>query len=231
MIVIESKIQSLEGLRMRYPNAIIADVTSEAKDALARLSPSFPHGEIPIPNSGWATAYSVEAIWQGLKVFENEDINKSIFARKNTVELKRNTSGLGKMIGHRYGMNGLEILKFSDAQKRIFIPCYRWVLDYKVQDIIKRLRKANETKAIVLLDYNTNCDLNNYREPISCAYLVKAYAEGLPPYEDVYETIVIHHTYTGRKVISWTTEERHVKAIPLYEMPQQLELPLDYKYN
>ena len=231
MIVVESKKRSIESIQKEYPNAIIADVTSEAKDALARLSPSFPHGGIPISKSDWATASSVEAIWQGLKVFENEDIDTSFFTKNTTKGLKRNSPNQGKMIGHRLCTNGLEILNYADARRRIFIPRYRWVLDYKVQDIIERLRKANETKTIILLDFYTNRDLHNYKEPISCAYLVKAYAEGLPPYEDVFETVVIPHSYTGRRVISWTTEERRVKAIPHYEMPQQLELPLDLKCN
>lgn len=232
MIVVESKKRSIESIRKEYPNAIIADVTSEAKDALARLCPSFPHGGIPISNSDWATASSVEAIWQGLKVFENEDIDTSFFTKNTIKELKRNSPNLGKMIGHRLCTNGLEILNYADARRRIFISRYRWVLDNKVQDIIKRLRKANETKTIVLLDYNTNCDLKNYREPISCAYLVKAYAEGRPPYEDTYE-IVTHHILfdVGGRVVSYEEKERRLKSIPLYEMPQQLELPFDYKDN
>ena len=230
MIIVESKKRSLESIRKEYPNAIIADVTSGAKDALVRLSPSFPHGGIPISNSDWATASSVEAIWQGLKVFENEDIDASFFTKNTIKGLKRNSPNLGKMIGHRICLGG-EILNYADARRRIFIPRYRWVLDYKVQDIIARLRKANETKTIVLLDYYTNCDLYNYKEPVSCAYLVKAYAEGLPPYEDFFETKIINHYYCGRRIISWTTEERRIKATPPYVMPQQLELPLDFKAN
>lgn len=228
MIVVESKNSSIESIQKKYPNAIIADITSDAKDVLVRLSPSFPHGGIPVSDYDYATAYSVEAIWQGLKVFENEDVDTSIFTMNTAIGLKRNSPSLGKMIGHRVCSNGEEILNYADARRRIFISRYRWVLDYKVQDIIKSLRKASETKTIVLLDFNTNCDLENYKEPISCAYLVKAYAEGLSPYEDVFETVEIHHSYNGRRVISWTTEERRVKSIPLYEMPQQLQLPLDF---
>ena len=182
MIVIESKIQSLEGLRMRYPNAIIADVTSEAKNALARLSPSFPHGEIPIPNSGWATAYSVEAIWQGLKVFESCDVDVEMFKNDTMKNIKRTVRRFGKPLGHRKGVHGTELLGYIEARKLIYIPTYKWVLENKVAFIIDRLREASKTKTIVLLDYDTNADVENARKPLSHASLIKAYVEGIYPY-------------------------------------------------
>ena len=229
MIIVESKHKDLEVVRKKYPDAIIADITIEAKSCLCRLSPLYPHGGIPIPNSGYETASCVEAIWQGLKVFENEDIDTCLFRKEDSKELKRSSQEYGNLLGYRFGTSGLVILNYADAQRRILIPTYRWVLDYKVQDIIIRLRKASETKTIVLLDYNTNCDPQNYKKPLSCAYLVKAYAEGLPPYEDVYETITHHHLYVGRRVISYKTTERRIKEIKPYEMPQQLELSFDLK--
>ena len=42
MIVIESKKKKIENILKKYPNAIVADVTSQAKDALVKLSPFFP---------------------------------------------------------------------------------------------------------------------------------------------------------------------------------------------
>lgn len=230
MIVIETKQQSREVLREKYPNGIIADVTESAHGALVRLCPSYPHGGIPIPNSGWKTASSVEDIWQGLKVYNDEGVTPSLLTEEATDDYNRCKQVHNKLIGYRYGVNGLQTISLADARRRIFIPTYRWVLDYKVQDIIERLRKASESKTIVLLDDSTNSDIYNYDTPLSHAYLVKAYVEGLPPYEDVYETIVIHHFYPGRRVISWTTEEKRVKTIKPYIMPQQLELPLDIKY-
>ena len=229
MITIDSKQIGLESLQKKYQNAIIADVTYTAKNYLVRLCPSFPHGGIPVPNSGFTTANSVEAIWQGLKIFESEDIATSLFSKENANELIRSSSQLGKMLGHRFGINGLEVLNYADARRRIFIRTYRWVLDYKVQDIIKWLRDATKSQTIVLLDNHINCDIYNYNEPLSHAYLVRAYVEGLPPYEDAFETITTHHYYAGRRVISWTTEERRVKTIKSCIMPQQLELSLDFK--
>ena len=48
MIIIESKRKKIENILKKNPNAIIADVTSKATDGLVKLSPFYPHGDIPI---------------------------------------------------------------------------------------------------------------------------------------------------------------------------------------
>ena len=68
MIIIESKRKKIENIRKNYPYAVIADVTSQARDGLVGLSPFYPHGGIPVPFSEGYTAACVEGIWQGLKV-------------------------------------------------------------------------------------------------------------------------------------------------------------------
>lgn len=42
-----------------YPGAILADVTSKATDGLVKLSPFYPHGDIPVPFSEGRTATCV----------------------------------------------------------------------------------------------------------------------------------------------------------------------------
>lgn len=51
MILIESKRKKQENILKKYPDAIIADVTSHAEDDLIKLSPFYPHGGIPVPFS------------------------------------------------------------------------------------------------------------------------------------------------------------------------------------
>ena len=51
MIVIDSKRKKRENILKKYPDAIIADVTSHAEDDLIKLSPFYPHGGIPVPFS------------------------------------------------------------------------------------------------------------------------------------------------------------------------------------
>ena len=185
MIIIESKRKKIENILKKYPDAVVADVTSQAKDGLVRLSPFYPHGEIPVPFSEGYTAACVEGVWQGLKVFEDEDIDISMFSNDTMKNIKRTVRKHGRVLGHRKGVLGTEILGYMEAKHQIYIPTYRWMLEHKAMDIIERLRKASETKTIVLLDYNTCCDVDDEAKPLSHAYLVKAYAEGLYPFDDL----------------------------------------------
>ncbi|MFW5618256.1 MAG: DUF6939 family protein [Prevotella pectinovora] len=184
MIAIESKRRKRENILKRYPDAVIADVTSQATAGLVRLSPFYPHGGIPVPFSEGYTAMCVEAIWQGLKVFESADVDVDMFANGTMKNIKRTVRRFGKPLGHRKGVNGTELLGYIEARKQIYLPAYKWVLENKVANIIERLREASKTKTIVLLDYTTNCDIDNPKTPLSHAFLIKAYAEGLYPFGD-----------------------------------------------
>ena len=63
MIVIDSKRKKRENILKKYPDAIIADVTSHAEDDLVKLSSFYSHGGIPVPFSEGVTATCVEASW------------------------------------------------------------------------------------------------------------------------------------------------------------------------
>ena len=183
MIVIESKRKKPATILKDFPDAILADVTSSAKDGLVKLSPFYPHGGIPVPFSEGYTATCVEAIWQGLKVFEGADIDTSLFQNDTMKGLKRTVRRFGKPLGHRKGVNGTELLGYIEARKLIYIPTYRYVLENKVANIVERLKSASaEGKTIVLLDYDTNADVENAKKPLSHASLIKAYVEGIYPY-------------------------------------------------
>lgn len=182
MIIIESKRKKPETILKKYPDAILADVTSGAKDGLVKLSPFYPHGGIPVPFSEGYTATCVEAIWQGLKVFESCDVDVQMFQNDTMKNIKRTVRRFGKPLGHRKGVHGKELLGYIEARKLIYIPTYKWVLENKVSFIIDRLREASKTKTIVLLDYDTNADVENGKRPLSHASLIKAYVEGIYPY-------------------------------------------------
>lgn len=183
MIIVESKRKKPATILKKYPDAILADVTSGAKDGLVKLSPFYPHGGIPVPFSEGYTATCVEAIWQGLKVFEGADVDTSLFLNDTMKGLKRTVRRFGHPLGHRKGVNGTELLGYIEARKLIYIPTYKWVLENKVSHIIERLKVASEEgKTIVLLDYDTNADVENAKKPLSHASLIKAYVEGIYPY-------------------------------------------------
>jgi hypothetical protein len=90
------------------------------------------------------------------------------------------------------------LLGYIEARKQIYIPAYKWILENKVSDIIVRLRDAsNSGKTIVLLDYDTNPDIENAKKPLSHASLIKAYAEGTYPYEGV----IVNHNNTSKESV------------------------------
>jgi hypothetical protein len=184
MIYIENKKKKEKTLLAKYPNAKIVDVTSKAPTALVKLSPFYPHGEIPIPFSENQTAKSVEGIWQALKVFESADIDKEMFLNDTMKNIKRTVRKFGKPLGHRKGINGTELLSYIDARIQIYLPSYLWVLENKVSEILDRLKEASEKQDIVLLDYETNCDVLNPKKPLSHAFLVKAFVENSYPNQD-----------------------------------------------
>ena len=122
MIIIESKRKKPETILKQYPDAILADVTSSAKDGLVKMSPFYPHGGIPVPFSESYTATCVEAVWQGLKVFEGCDVDISLFSNDTMKGLKRTVRRFGKPLGHRKGVHGTELLGYIEARKQIYIP-------------------------------------------------------------------------------------------------------------
>ncbi len=184
MIVVEHKRKSLDKLHEKYPGAHILDITSKATNALVKLRPFFPHGDIPIPFSPGNTAMSVEGIWQGLKVFEGADVDLRSFENSTMKNLKRTIRRYGLSLGHRKGINGTILLSYIDARIEIYLPSYLCVLENKVQRIMTRVKEESMRKDMVLLDYTTNSNVKDPNSPLSHAYLVKAYVEGTYPSKD-----------------------------------------------
>ena len=179
MIYVINRKRKEENIKKDYPNAIILDITSKSAYA-QKLSPFYPHGGIPIPFSEGLTAESVEGIWQGLKVFEHEDVSFESFKNSSMKNLKRTVRKLGYPKGHRKGVDGKELLDYLSARILIYLPTYKWVLDNvpDVHSIVERIKSKAQESDIVLLDYNTNLDFRNLSSPLSHAGLVKLYIEG-----------------------------------------------------
>ncbi len=178
MIYIANKKTKEATILKKYPNALIIDISSKGEQPWVKFSPFYPHGNIPIPPKSDNSNYfsqTVEGIWQGLKVFEGEDIDRSKFEIKNMEGIKRTVRKFGKPLGHRYGVEGKELLDYPTARKEIYLRTYAWVLDNLLQNEIVLLKEKAEKQDLVLLDYNTNEDIEDYRKPLSHAGLVKRY--------------------------------------------------------
>ena len=181
MIIVESKKKKMETLEKEYPGAMIIDVTSHADDEFVKFSPFYPHGGIPVPFTDGVTSQSAEGIWQGLKVFENVGVDIHSFKITDMKNIKRTSRKFGACLGHRKGVRGEELLGYIDARKEIYLPAYKWVLDNKLQKLVTAVRIIAKNKPVVLLDYDTNADVNNPKKPLSHASLIKAYIEGNYP--------------------------------------------------
>ncbi len=132
------------------------------------------------------TATCVEAIWQGLKVFEGADIEMQMFRNDTMKNIKRTVRKFGRPLGHRFGVFSQKILNYADARRYIYIPSYKYVLDNvpEVHRIIEKIKEKAKESDIVLLDYNLNPDNRDYTKPLSHAELVKMYIEGRYPSRD-----------------------------------------------
>ena len=173
--LVESKRKKFETLTQLYPNARILDVTSRGSQPWIKFSPFYPHGTIPVPLSPGYTAASVEGIWQGLKVFAHADIDVTAFTNTTMAGLKRTVRAYGPVRGHRAGVNGSSLLSYRDARYQIYLPAYRWVLDHCLQVELEQLERLSQSQAVVLLDYETNGDIENLTKPLSHATLIVKY--------------------------------------------------------
>ncbi len=176
-IIIASKRRKLANIQHDYPQAEIIDVTSKATEPFVKFSPFYPLGNIPIPFSEGSVSASVEGVWQGLKVFEQEDVDERKFHITNRKGLKRTVRKFGIPKGHRKGIAGTELLGYIDARKLIYIPTYKWVLINRLEKEVQLLKSMIKQKDLVLLDYETNGVIDNPQKPLSHAYLIKYFLE------------------------------------------------------
>ena len=174
---------SLEAL---WPGAAMLDVTSKGPLPWVRFSPFFPHGGIPIPNSPGVVAQSVEGLWQGLKVFEREDVDPRKWAITTMSGIKRGGGGgsrgsRGAVLGHRFGIASDVLLDYRAARISIYLPAYLWVLENRLAAEVEQLRDLASERTVVLLDYETNGEVADLSSPLSHAALIQHYLHGAWP--------------------------------------------------
>jgi hypothetical protein len=180
-VAVESRRKKLASVEKLWPGAAILDVTSKGGEPWVRFSPFYPHGGIPIPNTPGETAQSVEGLWQGLKVFEREDIDPGKWAMTGMSAIKRGGKSRGAVRGHRFGVGSDVLLGYREARFRIYLPAYKWVLENRLAAQVEELRRVAADQPVVLLDYETNADPDDLSRPLSHAALVKYHLQGAWP--------------------------------------------------
>ena len=171
MLAVRSRRKKRESIEREFDAPTIIDVTSKGPDPWVKFSPFYPHGNIPVPLSG-VTAQSVEGIWQGLKVFESCSIDTSKFDVTTMKGLKRTVRKYGRVLGHQAGVDSDDLLEYVEARKRIYLPAYQWVLENPLAELVSELTKMSEAGTVVLLDYETNGDVEDRSKPLSHASLI-----------------------------------------------------------
>lgn len=206
MIYLVNKKTKIENIKKKYPDVYIMDLTSKARDPYVRFSPFYPHGQIPVPFSSGVYSQTVEGIWQGLKVFESEGIDRSKFEIKNMEGIKRTIRTKGPIIGHQKGVEGNTIMGYLEARLEIYLPTYKFVLEHNLSEFIFKLKKAHEEKDLVFLDYDTNSIIDSSK-PLSHAFLVKSFLEDNYPNWDNYK--VLDNLNTNQAKINKTVNKKN----------------------
>ncbi len=160
-------------IQRKQPGAVILDLTSRGPAPWVKFSPFYPHGDIPVPGAADRKAASVEGLWQALKVFERADVDERKLDIISMKGLKRTTGKLGRVLGHRDGLHGTRLLGYLAARREIYLPAYQFVLTRALASELAELRSLADSEAgVVLLDFETNTDVDDPARPLSHAGLV-----------------------------------------------------------
>lgn len=203
-------------------DSVFIDVSKDSTSPYKIFNPNYCWGRIPLPykqniyKNRQITAESLNALWEGLKVFENCDIDISWF-KSSTNGARVENEKSGKFIGIKRGIYGDCVFSEEEARERVYIPTYKWILENRAYEFVLKLRNIRQYKDIVIIDDNTNCNIKDCEEPLSTGFLLKAYIEGSHPYEDIVIVDKEYHTYIGRNIIQWCTYKRTFKEIPPIE--------------
>ena len=126
-------------IRAAHPGALVIDVSPKGTGLWTRLSPYYPHGGIPVPLSPGAVGQSVEGVWQALKVFARDDVDRRKLLVTEAKGLKRTVRRNGAVLGYRAGLDADTLLDHEQARRRIYLPAYRWTLENAAADLIAKL--------------------------------------------------------------------------------------------
>ncbi len=140
------------------------DVSSHGSSVYKKFSP-FSHDakhRIPVPGNEQMRSYSVEGIWQGLKLI-NGSTDLSLLSGR---PVKRH--GIPK--GHLFGE---ETVDYQDAREKIYVPAYIY---HAVNNALPTAKEGLEAMLmsgpVILYDVESNGDIHDLSKPYSHAALL-----------------------------------------------------------
>ncbi len=174
--------QGLEILAERNKERVAFDVSSYAPYPFRALSPFFYWNfkafarKIPVPGQEGKWAYSVESIWQGLKIIDGKT-NFDMFEKEPYKRPPKNESEFSKVDGFLFE-KGI-IKDYVEARKRIFVPAYTYMfkvfgtfnefVQYSEGAILFNIQNNIET---FLYDVDDNPNIEDISKPYSHASLL-----------------------------------------------------------
>ena len=186
-IFIANRRRQPKSLQEEFGDIPVFDVTFAGGDPLlSTLSPMYPHGDLPVPYSERTlTANSLEAIWQGLKVFEHEGarLDAAALSKSGDKNIKRpSTEKRGRVLGHQQGLHtDRPLLSLIDARSFIYAPLYRWQLQHHCHDALAQLNKALAQSDIVLLEAGNESNICDVFAPMVHSALLRLFLLGQYP--------------------------------------------------
>lgn len=186
-IFIANRKRQAKSLHEEFGAVPVFDVTFAGQDPLfSTLSPMYPHGDLPVPfTEGQLSANSLEAIWQGLKVFEHEGarLDPAFLSKSGCKNIKRHaTKQRGRILGHQQGNHTTKpLLSIIAARAQIYAPTYHWQLEHHCPKALAALRKALEHSDIVLLEAGVDSDIRDIFTPMPHSQLLRLYLQGQYP--------------------------------------------------
>jgi hypothetical protein len=67
----------------------------------------------------------------------------------------------------------------EEARRLIYLPTYRWMLDYRARALITQLRALSSHQTVILLDYTISADVTDLSTPLSHAALIAQHVQAL----------------------------------------------------
>lgn len=192
-------ILNIKGKYKEFTNTRTIDLTKiNSSGVFTKLSPYYPHGDIPVPNTPHIYFKSVYEVWQNLCIRQN--------CKNNQLNIEDRKFRKGLFIN--------EYWTLAEARRKILIPIYCWMLENKTFDIVKYLRRLCSKENITIIDNSINDDIDNIAEPLSCAFLLKAYIESSYPYQDaITKSVENIPVLVGHKLLNIRTEKSIAKKI------------------
>ena len=97
---------------------------------------------------------------------------------RGTVELPADVSKDDAIAAAKQQPNAARFLEGKTLRREIYVPCYRYVLEHHLGDQLDELRRLLTEQPVVLLDYETNQDIDDLSRPLSHASLIARYLAG-----------------------------------------------------